>query len=288
MSAGATEQTPNHEGVLTTIGERATGISAALAVAAIILYGVLRIAYSVFYHGFGLTPDDLGLGYGDLLVQSAVGTVLLLVAMLLLASIGALFAVGCMRVIDRAAGVEGRRLWLVCGGLFGFALVTIASTFTRSQVSSDVFSGTVVLASVIVVPFGVHALIAGLRGDHAGQWWRGIMVVPVVVFAFAIWALLQKAKDDRARVLSGHPASFTLLGFPITSWRAEDATVRWTNAKPASDLTSLTNSCLLYLGESGGTAFLYRATTHRLLRISTGNIVIHTGRDVCSSTAGHS
>ena len=64
----------------------ATDAPTVLAVLGIVLYAVLRIAYSLFYNNFGLTPDDLGLSYLDLLIQSAVGTVILLMVMFVVAA----------------------------------------------------------------------------------------------------------------------------------------------------------------------------------------------------------
>src|SRR5262245_29879349 len=61
---------------------RMPDVRAALAVLGLLFYAVLRIAYSVFYERFGLSPDDLGLGYVDLLVQSVVGTSIVLVVAL--------------------------------------------------------------------------------------------------------------------------------------------------------------------------------------------------------------
>ena len=72
----------------------ATDPRTVLTVLGIVLYAVLRIAYSVFYSNFGLTPDDLGLGYLDLLIQSAVGTVLLLMAMFIVEALVAIAYVG--------------------------------------------------------------------------------------------------------------------------------------------------------------------------------------------------
>ena len=65
----------------------ATDAPTVLAVLGIVLYAVLRIAYSLFYNNFGLTPDDLGLSYLDLLIQSAVGTVILLMVMFVVAAL---------------------------------------------------------------------------------------------------------------------------------------------------------------------------------------------------------
>ena len=72
----------------------ATDARTVLALLGVVLYAVLRIAYSLFYNNFGLTPDDLGLGYIDLLIQSAVGTVILLVVVFVVATVVALVYVG--------------------------------------------------------------------------------------------------------------------------------------------------------------------------------------------------
>src|SRR5436309_386329 len=62
--------------------ERMPDVRAVLAVLGLLFYAILRIAYSAFYGRFGLSPDDLGLGYVDLLVQSMVGTSIVLVVAL--------------------------------------------------------------------------------------------------------------------------------------------------------------------------------------------------------------
>jgi len=53
-----------------------------------VLYVVIRGAYSRFYAPFGLSPDDLGLSYLDLLAQSAIATLALpLLALVLVSSV---------------------------------------------------------------------------------------------------------------------------------------------------------------------------------------------------------
>jgi hypothetical protein len=70
-----------------TLTDRVTDVRTALAALGLLLYAVLRVAYSRFYGELGLAPDDLGLGYIELLVQSAVGAVGLLVAYMVIAAL---------------------------------------------------------------------------------------------------------------------------------------------------------------------------------------------------------
>jgi hypothetical protein len=57
---------------------KATEGTTAVAVVGFVLYATLRVAYVRFYAPFGLSPDDLGLGYIELIAQSAIGALLLL------------------------------------------------------------------------------------------------------------------------------------------------------------------------------------------------------------------
>ena len=131
------------------------------------------------------------------------------------------------------------------------------------------------------MPSGVRALANGIRGDRARQWRGGIIAVGFVVLLIATASLLLKAVHDRSRVLSGHASAFIVLDFPITTWGAEDATISWTSSSVAADLTPLAHRCLLYFGQAAGRAFFYGADTRQMLRISTMDVVVHTGPSVC-------
>ena len=54
-----------------------TDVRAWLAAAGLALYVILRLAYSTFYQPLGVSPEDLGFGYLDILSQAAVGFVVL-------------------------------------------------------------------------------------------------------------------------------------------------------------------------------------------------------------------
>lgn len=266
--------------LLAWLGDPAAGVTGVLAVFGILLYAVLRIAYSVFYSGFGLKPDDLGKGYLDLLVQSAVGIVLLFSGMLLAAALIVTLAAAKSSKSERIARGFGAFFYL-----FGvYALVQVLSGHSVTLTGRPRFSalGVVLAGLLLVLLLTVRKIADGLRGDRARQSRReGIVAVAALVLVIAIVSLLGRAAHDRSQVWSGHPAAFTVLDFPVTSWGAEDATFSWTSGSIAAELMPLADRCLLYFGQSGGTAFFYRADTHQVLRISTADIVVHTGPGVC-------
>jgi hypothetical protein len=58
---------------------------AALTLLGVVLYGLIRLGHSLFYSEFGLSPNEVGLGYGDALARAAgfAAYVLLFVAAIL-------------------------------------------------------------------------------------------------------------------------------------------------------------------------------------------------------------
>lgn len=286
---------------VTKLGDLAQSVTAVLAVFAIILYAVFRIAYSIFLSRFGLTPDDLGLGYLDLLAQSAVGLFLIMLGILFLAAfVYATYVFYSRSGRDVEPGAEAtlqynpmlwaaariRRYWkwllplyllLVLGTVVAFALH--ASVWITQAISAPF--ALAVVALILIV--GVRAAREGLTGERQAQWRGGIIVAAFVVLVIAVGVLLIAATVDRSEAWNGEQVSFTMLGFPITSWRAEDATVSWVTRPPTQDLQSLTHRCLLYLGQSGDTAILYAHghRLHQVLRVSMQDVVVHTGDGVC-------
>ena len=117
---------------------------------------------------------------------------------------------------------------------------------------------------------------------NRARWVRGLAAIAVATLGFAILLLFARAESDATRVQDGHPSSFTVLGFRVTTWGAEDATVSWTSNQIAADLRPLAGRCLMYLGQSNGTAFLYLVSTHEVFRVPTAVAVVRTRPAVCS------
>jgi hypothetical protein len=136
------------------IGEWLTDVKTTLAVLAVVAYALLRIAYGQYYAAFRLTPDDLGLGYLELLAQSALGAVALLIFTGLLISI--LFAAfaGLLAVI---AGNSPLR----AGIPPGWAIRVTAIMLTAAL-------GALVLVDLVALTTAVSILLFGLTAVAVG------------------------------------------------------------------------------------------------------------------------
>jgi hypothetical protein len=256
--------------------ERVPDVRAVFAVLGLLFYAVLRIATSVFYGRFGLSPDDLGLGYVELLVQSVVGTSIVLVV-----ALAAAFLVICEYVgvvaffndIFRRQGTDERDAW---SDLSSIVFTVVAVSGTGSAITAAVglqgVSGAMLTLAIAVVLVwttlrGVRVLSRGVLGAHRRRWLVLVAAVVLATVGFSIAALIGQARDDADRVFAGHPAAPAVFGVRMTSWGAETATLSWTSDQVAPDLRRLTGRCLMYLGQSGGTSFFYDPGAHETVRI---------------------
>ena len=262
-------------------------IRTALALLGLLAYAVLRIAYSVFYNRFGLSPDDLGLTYVDLLVQSAVGTSVLL--LLVVGGVSILFAefVGVGAALgDIRRDAKGDPDYSYSAFLTTVVVVTGLGAAAADLIGLHAVSGVLLTVCAVVVAIwatirGCILIVRGVRG-HAGghpartRWWRWVVTASVLLaVAIAIAGLISQASADATRVYEGHPSSFTVLGVRVTSWGAEQATVSWTSNQVAAELAPLAGRCLMYLGQSDATNFLYRPDTHEVVRIPASVSTVH-------------
>lgn len=251
------------------------GARAMLAIATVVAYALLRIAYGRFCEPFGLSPDDLGLGYVELLAQSALGLAILL------ATIGVSFAVLFAALIGVAmtigAGISPWRRdttpsWVVRG--VALALVAISAILVLAGAAP---AGAAILYAVLAfAAMPVVVAARQLRGDTSYAdpitWsWLMLNVVPLVAGVALLLggALLVHDGGAIARMArEGRSASTSLFGVRLMSWRADAATIAWTgDVAPA--LRSLERTCVMYLGRSDGTVFVYvpgapRRGTYRL------------------------
>jgi hypothetical protein len=270
---------------LTGLGAWATDARTVLAALGIVLYAVLRIAYSVFYHKFGLTPDDLGLSYLDLLIQSAVGTVILLMAIFVVTA--AAVAVYAGIVTDQYAKQEGEshptKPWVDRAVALGTVALLVLALYGAYVVDSPaLYIPAFLLLTVHTLIAGIKRIKSELTGKRHTRWRMALGTIALATLGLAIFSLLVRAERDATRVQLGHASSFTVLGFQITTWGAEEATVSWTSNQVAADLMPLADQCLMYLGQSNGTAFLYLARTHEVFRVPTAIVVVRTQPAVCN------
>jgi hypothetical protein len=127
-----------------------------LAIAAAVAYGLLYVAYEQFYRRFGISPADVGIGKTELLSQSIVGPVLLLVLSILVTIIFLTMALAIPTLMDLPSrkrgqhmkasfdralrtieGIRLRRLLVVVVALWTIGL-TLRLMITSSEFGSDV------------------------------------------------------------------------------------------------------------------------------------------------------
>jgi hypothetical protein len=82
----------------------------AITITGLITYGYLRLSYDLFYGTFGLRPEDVGLGYADVLAQTVLG---LIVFLTVWAVLGMIWTASCSRwprMSNQNGGASGRRV----------------------------------------------------------------------------------------------------------------------------------------------------------------------------------
>jgi hypothetical protein len=278
------------------LGGALTHAKTALALLALLTYAVLRVVYGRFYGAFGLSPDDLGLGYAELLAQAALAMAALLVLQAVVVTLVAVLWIGMLVELIP----DARRLWARLRGrdvpareeddtpewvgltIFGaFVLLVALSVVTGDSAIAGngllaIVIGGLAVSYVGLVARGIAQARRGVSGEltlHGRPmtaWWRGgVAAIVVAITAAATATLVLAADDDVDAVREGRSAHFTRLGVRLVSWGAEPATIAWTSADAGGELRSLANECLMYLGQHDGTLLLYsphaqQPATHRV------------------------
>ena len=270
------------------IGELLTDVKTALAVLAIVAYVVLRVAYGQFYGAFRLTPDDLGLGYLELLAQSALGAAALLIFSGLLISILLAALAGLMAVI---AGNSPGRAGIPPRWAIRVAAIALASVLVVLVLVDIIAPATAV--SILLV--GLASVAAGVARRHLAadepdpgavtlQWLRRDIAPLIAVLAIMIGGaiLVSDGVTAGTAARAGQSTrSLTLYGVPVVSWRADAATLTWTARDVSPVLRPLAGDCLMYLGQSNGTVFVYHPGPARrgTYRIPAATVLVRTVPD---------
>jgi hypothetical protein len=241
-----------------------------LVLIGLLFYAMLRVAYVHFYKPLGLSPDDLGLGYAQLLAQAAIGVAALLVAAgFVLGLYAALYAwmLSSLGVGAWLGALLQRAIWSKrSANLLGTIAVVIAVFGAAGAIAGnkrfeypDIALGGAFVG--VIFALAVRRTWREISGETTIQpanWWlRGVAGIVVLALASTGAILIANADQYARRTqagLSGHPEWW---GIQLASWGAEAATVSSTTDKVGRQLTQLTNSCVMYLGESGGTLFVY-------------------------------
>ena len=218
---------------------------AALLVLGVVAELVLRGVYAQFYSALGLAPEDVGLGYGDLLPLAA----------------------ATLAVAAAAAAA----------GLLYVALLTYAAALAITLRGGRLPSGlrAVLLPAELVAHEGPIDVAAALRAALAGARRVGVLLLAgglLAALAFVV-GLYAGAADEAGSVIQGGDARRgTVLGVPLPSIHAERVVVRWMHDR-VPDAVPDVGRCT-YLGQAGGTTVLYDVDHRRALRLPTDAVAV--------------
>jgi hypothetical protein len=254
-----------------------------ITIGGLLLYGVVRLAYALFYEPLGVTPEDVGLGYQQTLAQSALAVFLITMLVgIALAVAAATYWVSfffyyrtAIRMLYRPGQAGGK----------GMTAKQRIRILEQKELSTESEKEKKALERQIRANRYLDAL------ESRGRSRSPVMLAFsfVVAFVLASILLITRAHDAASSAKRGRPVRGDhIFGVPFLGIRAERAdVVALRGAQSAQRLGLTPNHCLLYLGQSSGTTFLYafepssgRGTT---LRVPSSEVQVSTSgtRDAC-------
>jgi hypothetical protein len=261
----------------------------------LITYGLLRLDYGLFYVRFGLKPEDIGLGQAELISQSLVGVLLMLVVVLVELLFLAI-SVWIIQVLVRKMGRDIRESAEKYGWAHALLIIAIlVFVLAVNFVTRVVFEMSFFVALLVSIGASMLAL-AAFQGSGVRLAPRPTQRAPpipkptasgplilrrtfLVVLVAGTIALVQlvlalSAVDDARRVRDGRVVRPTVFGLPLVSWGALPARIVWTSGGPPEGLAGVATHCLLYLGRSSGAAVFFDHDTGETVWIPLGGLVI--------------
>jgi hypothetical protein len=281
-----------------------------LTIAGILLYAALRSVYVLFYGRLGVQPEEVGLGYTEVLAQSVVG--IMLVAAIQAAAFGGLYLAGRMLIAPSlAAGIVIQRrlrppvLVILLAGAVAFAAF-FAWVLTRPVSELLVVPLELLLLVLFAGMVWAHRLsetdsdrdssrigawraghmharrMLGVIGEGVGGWLAAAVVLFAVCVLVVFESLFIRTPFDASEVkrgLSRGGMRIRFLGFPVLTNRGEQARVWFKSDVPPW----LVQDCLMYLGQASGTTVFYAVRSKRVVRLPSGDIglALHEGFDEC-------
>jgi hypothetical protein len=292
--AEVVESTADRKFVLTSV-PWLSNATAILTVVGVIIYGLLNVGYSAFYQQFGISPDEVGLGYFGTLARST-GLVLIILSAALLATasyvslIIARHARERLYLTVRAAELASLAVWLKASNAKNQEAEPSkgAQQSTADDALTNAIKWHLDMAARESVTARESARASWLRaltpveGAPADRTYARTMARLVALLAtIALIALLVIAVRGtcitRAEsVQTGHPvAPISLLGLSLLAIHADPATVSPVGeAGQSAGLDALSGRTMMYLGQANGAVVLYDAQNQRTITLPASSVVL--------------
>lgn len=219
------------------------------------------IAYARFYARLDVTPDQVGLTSTQIVTQSLLGGVVLVLLFLL----GLFcFFLPAVPIKERSGNEKGSWLGVLANAILSLlAIAVLFGLLLIVGIESDAApKGVILFATTMFLAASLDLKVVGRRPvirasplDFSLDRYGVVLTacaVPALLFAILVTFAVADDLGEEASV--GKAVRDPKVGiFPLLGIRAEPALVTWkhpTNSVP-------TASCMLYLGSSGGKTALY-------------------------------
>lgn len=249
----------------------ATYVLPAIPLLGLIAYGFLRQIYVIFYGSLGASPEDVGLGYSQILGLSAfavVGIGLLGAGLVVVLSIVAF-------VIDRSPIPAQGRVVMEHLPEIVVALSVIALAACASLLWPHRGQGLVLLVVALVVvglvvrwpPLMRHVVLS-------------ISVFAVTAYLITGMVLSNRAEEAATYAFHGYAVrGVGALGVEVLGLFAEPTSVVWADGHTPSD-DHLSGHCVMYLGQANGIDVFYDPgpPVAQTFRVQASAVILSTAR----------
>ena len=264
----------------------------AVSVAGIVGFGCLRFAYGLFYGAFGVTPEEVGLGYGQVLAQA------ILIALVMIAFLAIWLRYAAEGVKDVLLDIGGfpRRFRgrFIRARREGWPILVLYLTYWPALIAGVMAPGkenpwvarlcAALLVYSVYAWFKVHESIPHEPISKRVPKWLLILspsgrtvrtaqrlAIPfVLIVVLPFWAV-----QDTHHVKNGRPAVSGWM-FGLVMWDGRPALVQWLGDTLSAPKAVLRGHRLMYLGGADGIAVFYDATDSLTVRLPAGAVSITT------------
>lgn len=278
---------------LTDIGIRAVRalgrfLLPAVPVLGLIVYGVLRQLYALFYGSLGASPEEVGLGYSEILALSALGVVW--ISVLALPVLVAFAVFGARDQMHRAHYLLCNFPWLSTAGAgVGSVIIGLIEFFVIAPPGRQQYLAVLIGLGALLLFLSFLLNQASRVPRHRPVLGAALFVLYAVYLGTAIlWGVSQRAATDAYNGLAVR--SVNIAGVQVLGLRAEPSIVTWKGATPAA-MAYLSQRCLMYLGESNDSVVLFDPGPPyvRTLRLQKSDVLVTVirGGDIGTRSTGN-
>ena len=271
-------------------------VSGGLLLTGVLTYGLLHLAYAKFYNNFGVSLDELGIGYPQLLSQGAAGFAVLLLFSLL--TVGASIFIWGALISDIWASMSRSK---TLKRLLGFLKRPSGQWVLVVSGAALFFWGPAWLRVILLLVLALYGLVPILRrtyasGDSSSSHASGdsssshasaspappsrrltvaILATTVIAVLLAGVTLIVAAQGDAAMIKKG---KVPVSGLPlsVSSWGARDAVLIPLTPTAEKAYASVAGHKLMYLGASQNRFILFDVDKQRTIRIPSRDLVVST------------